>query len=196
MLRLSTETRQAQIKEAVLDIISNEGLGKLSTKNLAAKVGVSEGAIYRHFKSKKAILLSIVEDVNTNLVVNQKEIANSEMIPSIKLYTFFFQQIKYLIHNKGITILLFSEASHSNDSNLKEKLLQILKAQKTLLKQIVEEGVAKGVWSKQININDFTTIYMGIPVILNIEMVLNKESFKHEEFCNSMFLLLERILKD
>ena len=58
MLRLSTETRQAQIKEAVLDIISTEGLAKLSTKNLAAKVGVSEGAIYRHFKSD-LFLLSI-----------------------------------------------------------------------------------------------------------------------------------------
>ena len=196
MLRLSTETRQTQIKEAVLDIIYNEGIGKLSIKKLAVKVGVSEGAIYRHFKSKKAILLSIVEDVNTNLVINQKEIANSEMIPSIKLFTFFFQQIKYLINNKGITILLFSEASHSNDTNLKEKLVKILKAQKTLLIQIVEQGVSKGVWSKQINVNDFATIYMGIPVILNIEMVLNKENFNHKEFCDKMYLLLERILKD
>jgi AcrR family transcriptional regulator len=195
MVRLSTETRQAQIKEAVLDIISNEGLAKLSTKNLAAKVGVSEGAIYRHFKSKKDILLSIVEDVYTNLVVNQQEIANSEMIPSIKLFTFFCQQIQYLIRNKGITILLFSEATHTNNSDLKEKLLKILKAQKTLLKQIVAEGIENGSWNKDININDFATIYMGIPVILNIEMVLNKEKFNHEEFCKRMFTLLERILK-
>ena len=195
MLRLSTETRQAQIKEAVLDIISTEGLARLSTKNLAAKVGVSEGAIYRHFKSKKDILLSIVEDVYTNLVVNQKEIANSEMVTSIKLYTFFCKQIQYLIHNKGVTILLFSEATHTNDSNLKEKLLKILKAQKTLLKQIVAEGISNGLWNKSINLNDFATIYMGIPVILNIEMVLNKENFNHEEFCNRMFSLLERILK-
>jgi len=195
MLRLSTETRQAQIKEAVLDIISTEGLARLSTKNLAAKVGVSEGAIYRHFKSKKAILLSIVEDVYTNLVVNQKEIANSEMVTSIKLYTFFCKQIQYLIHNKGVTILLFSEATHTNDSNLKENLLKILKAQKTLLKQIVAEGISSGLWNKSINLDDFATIYMGIPVILNIELVLNKENFNHEEFCNRMFSLLERILK-
>jgi len=195
MLRLSTETRQAQIKEVVLEIISTEGLAKLSTKNLATKVGVSEGAIYRHFKSKKDILLSIVEDVYTNLVINQKEIANSEMVTSIKLYTFFCKQIQYLIHNKGITILLFSEATHTNDSNLKEKLLKILKAQKILLKQIVAEGISNGSWNKNIDINDFATLYMGIPVILNIEMVLNKENFNHEEFCNRMFSLLERILK-
>ncbi|AMC11099.1 hypothetical protein Lupro_07490 [Lutibacter profundi] len=195
MLRLSTETRQAQIKEATLDIISNEGLAKLSIKNLAAKVGVSEGAIYRHFKSKRGILLSIIKDVYNNLVVNQKEVANSNMVPSIKLFTFFCKQIKYLIHNKGITILLFTEATHANDSELKEKLLQILKSQKLLLIQIVQEGISHGLWNKNIDVNDFATIYMGIPIILNIELVLNKKDFNHEAFCNKMFVLLERILK-
>jgi AcrR family transcriptional regulator len=194
-MRLSTETRQAQIKEAVLDIISSEGLAKLSTKNLAAKVGVSEGAIYRHFKSKKDILLSVVEDVQTNLVVNQKAIADSEMIPSIKLFTFLCKQIKYLVNNKGVTILLFSEATHANDSVLKEKLLEILKAQKEILKQIVEEGISNGAWDKILDRDAFVTLYMGIPVILNIELVLNRETFNHEDFCKKMFTLLERILK-
>jgi len=195
MLRLSTETRQSQIKEAVLDIISNEGLAKLSIKNLAAKVGVSEGAIYRHFKNKKSILLSIVEDVYENLVVKQKTVADSKMTPSVKLFTFLYKQIKYLINNRGITILLFSEATHANDSDLKENLLQILKAQKSLLKQIVIEGINHGSWHKNLDIESFATLYMGIPVILNIELVLNKETFNHEDFCKKMFVLLERILK-
>ncbi|MDD3723186.1 MAG: TetR/AcrR family transcriptional regulator [Lutibacter sp.] len=195
MIRLSTETRQAQIKEAVLEIISSEGLSKLSTKNLAAKVGVSEGAIYRHFKSKKNILLSVIEDVQDNLVVNQNSIVNSDMIPSIKLFTFLCKQVKYLINNKGVTILLLSEATHSNDSDLKDKLLEILKAQKEMLKQIVEEGIARGIWDKNLDSDAFVTLYMGIPAILNIELVLNKGTFNHENFCNKMFALLERILK-
>jgi AcrR family transcriptional regulator len=194
-MRLSTETRQTQIKEAVLDIISNEGLAKLSTKNLAAKVGVSEGAIYRHFKSKKNILLSIVADVYENLVIKQKNIADSEMIPSVKLFTFFCKQVKYLINNKGITILLFSEATHANDSELKEKLLEILKAQKELLKQIVVEGIERNVWQKGLDVDAFATLYMGIPIILNIELVLNKHRFNHENFCKKMFALLEHTLQ-
>ena len=57
MARLDTETRQGQIKKAILDIISKDGIGKLSTRNLAARVGVSEGALFRHFPSKKAMML-------------------------------------------------------------------------------------------------------------------------------------------
>ncbi|WP_372757174.1 TetR/AcrR family transcriptional regulator [Mariniflexile sp.] len=195
MLRLNTETRKVQIKKAVLDIISNEGLSKLSTKNLAAKVGVSEGTIYRHFNSKKEILLSLVEDVYTNLVVNQKTIIKSDITPSIKLFTFLCKQIKYLINNKGVTILLLSEATHANDSDLKEKLLEILKAHKEMLKLIVEDGINKGMWDENLDCDAFVTLYMGIPAILNIELILNKGTFNHENFCNKMFTLLERILK-
>ena len=72
---------------------------------------------------------------------------------------------------------------------------EILKAQKEMLKQIVAEGIEHGIWNKNIDINAFATLYMGIPVILNIELILNKETFTHEDFCKKMFALLERILK-
>ncbi|MFA5298117.1 MAG: TetR/AcrR family transcriptional regulator [Lutibacter sp.] len=194
MKRLDTETRQVLIKQAVQDILSTEGMSKLSINNIALKVGVSEGAIYRHFKSKKEILLSIINDVFDNLVIKQQEVANSTLEPSKKLFTFFCKQINYLLHNKGITILLFSQAVHANDSYLKEQLLKVLQFQKDLLKQIVKEGVIQGLWSKQIDIDDFATFYMGIPAILNIEIVLSKENFNPEEFSNRMFVLLKRIL--
>ncbi|MFA5298737.1 MAG: TetR/AcrR family transcriptional regulator [Lutibacter sp.] len=194
MKRLNTETRQILIKQAVQEILSTEGMSKLSIKNIALKVGVTEGAIYRHFNSKREILMSIINDMCDNLVVKQQEVANSDLGPSEKLFTFFSKQINYLILNKGITILLFSQAVHANDSNLKEKFLKVLLSQKTLLKQIIEEGVSQGIWSNQINIDDFTIFYMGIPTILNFELVLNKENFNHEEFGTRMFVLLKRIL--
>jgi AcrR family transcriptional regulator len=195
MKRLDTETRQILIKEAVLDIISIEGISKLSTKNIALKVGVTEGAIYRHFKSKKAILVSIINDVYKNLVVKQQDVANSNLEPKKKLFTFFCKQIEYLVNNKGITILLFSEAAHSNDSELKEQLLKILKEQKQLLIKIVQEGIDENVWDNKLNLNDFATLYMGIPVILNIELILQKGKFKSDEFCTKMFHLLTKTLK-
>lgn len=194
MKRLDTETRQILIKQAVQDILSTGGMSKLSINNIASKVGVSEGAIYRHFKSKKEILLSIINDVFDNLVIKQQEVANSNLEPSKKLFKFFCKQLNYLIHNKGITILLFSQAIHANDSYLKEQLLKVLQFQKDLLKQIIGEGVAQGLWSKNIDIDDFTTFYMGIPAILNIEIVLSRENFNYEEFSSRMFVLLERIL--
>ena len=50
--RASGTVRRKQMKKATLEIISNEGLKKLSTKNLTLHVHLSEGAIFRHFHSK------------------------------------------------------------------------------------------------------------------------------------------------
>lgn len=74
--RLDTDTRKEQIKEAVLEIISTEGIGKLSIRNLASKIGVTEGALFRHFSSKREIILSILDDVKKELLYEQEKITS------------------------------------------------------------------------------------------------------------------------
>jgi len=195
MEKLNTEIRQKQIKRAVLQIISTKGLGKLSTRNLAEKVGVTEGALFRHFKSKKDIMLSIIDDVKTDLLTHQERIVNSDLKADKKLFRFLCVHVQYLIKNKGITILLFSEATHMDDKEMKKRLFDILSFQKNCVKKIVKEGIKEGLWDKKINTDSVATLYMGIPITLNIELILNKNGFKQENFCLKMIGLIERALR-
>lgn len=195
MVRKKTEIRQKQIKKAVLDIISKEGLNNLSTRNLAKKVGITEGAIFRHFRTKRDIILGIMEDVKSDLMVSLRNIALSEENPEKILFAFLCTHVKYLIRNNGITILLFSEAAHLNDEELKKNLQCILSEQKTLIEKIVTDGIKKGNWNKKVIPQDFATIYMGIPITLNIELVLNPEKNVLQNFCKRMNRLMLKILK-
>lgn len=193
--RLDTETRQGQIKKAVLEIISSEGIGKLSTRNLASRIGVTEGALFRHFSSKKEIMLSILDDVKNELISNQEKITySSDLNAEEKLFKFLCTHIKYLIENKGITILLFSEAAHMNDSQLKKGLREILLTQKEYISRIIKQGMNEGVWDKSLNVENIATLYMGIPISLNIEMILEPGSVKQEKFCEKMICLIKRAL--
>ena len=195
MEKQKTQLRQKQIKKAVLQIISTKGLGKLTTRNLAEKVGLTEGALFRHFKSKKEILLSIIDDVKTVLLAEQEKIIKSELKASEKLFEFLCVHVKYLIKNKGITILLFSEATHLDDLQMKNSLFEILSSQKEWFKQIVKQGIKEGRWDKKVDVDGIATMYMGIPVILNIELILNKSGFKQGPFCKKLTTLLERTLR-
>lgn len=195
MKRESTKLRQEQIKKAVLEIISIEGLKNLSTRNLANKVGITEGAIFRHFKTKRDIILGIMEDVKSGLMVELRQVALSEETSDKKLFNFLCTHVKYLIKNKGITILLFSEAAHMNDKELKNNLHNILSGQKVLIEKIVKEGIKKGIWNKKVIPQDFAMIYMGIPITLNIELILNPDKTIVENFCKRMFHLISEILK-
>jgi len=194
--RLDTETRQGQIKKAVLEIISTEGIGKLSTRNLAAKIGVTEGALFRHFSSKKEIMLAILNDVKNELLVEQERITySSSLTAEQKLFDFLCRHITYLIENKGITILLFSEAAHMNEPLLKKGLREILLTQKEYISRIIKQGMNEGVWDKSLNVENVATLYMGIPISLNIEMILEPGTVKQEKFCERMIGLIKRALE-
>jgi AcrR family transcriptional regulator len=194
MIRKTTDIRQEEIKAAVLTIIFRDGLKNLSTKNIAREVGISEGSIFRHFRSKKEIILSIMDDVVNNLIESLRQISLENTPPADRLYKYLCRTVSYLIENKGITILLFSEASYENDSELITKLNFIFNNQKQLAGKIISDGIAMGIWDETISVEDFSSLYMGIPITLNIELILNKDSFERINFCKRMYELILKIL--
>ena len=194
MERQNTEIRQEQIKQAVLDIIYTDGLKHLSTRNLANRIGMSEGAIFRHFPTKQDIILSIIQDVHTDFIGELRKIATSQLEPEVRLEKFVCETVSYLTKNKGITMLLFSEASHNNDTSMKGSLQQIFNNQKKLVSKIFLDGIAGGKWDESVPVESLAMLYMGIPVSLNIELILSGGEFHVDNFCNSMMQLLLKIL--
>ena len=195
MERQSTEIRQEQIKQAVLDIIYNDGLKNLSTRKLAKRIGISEGTIFRHFATKQDIILSIIKDVQTDFIGSLRSIANSNNESEERLNRFLCQTIKYLTQNKGITMLMFSEASHNNDVILKDSLMKIFNNQKKLVSKIILDGIAIGKWDESIPVENVAMLYMGIPVSLNIELVLSRGEFQIDNFCSKMMQLMLKMLE-
>jgi TetR/AcrR family transcriptional regulator len=193
--RETTDIRQEQIKKAVLEIIAEEGLHNISTRNLAKKIGLTEGAIFRHFTTKRDIIKGIMEDVANDLMGALRGIALSSAKAEEKLFKYLCENVKYLKENRGITILLFSEAAHLGDKELKDKLNQILTEQKQFIIKIVKDGIAEGDFDKKINPDDVAMLYMGIPITFNIELVLNKSSLNIENFCKRMYSLILKSLR-
>lgn len=194
MERQSTDIRQEQIKQAVLEIIYTDGLKNLSTRNLASHIGMSEGSIFRHFKTKQDIILSIITDVQTEFIGQLRKIATSVKEPGLRLHEYLCATVKYLTVNKGITMLLFSEASHNNDADLKNRLQQVFNQQKQLVSKIILDGIASGTWDESVPVENVAMLYMGIPISLNIELVLSGGEFHPDNFCNKMMQLLLKIL--
>lgn len=195
MARKSTDIRQEEIKQAVLDIIFTDGLKNLSTSNLAKRIGMSEGSIFRHFPTKQDIIISIIDDVQKDFIGQLRIIANSSLPPVERLEKFLCATVNYLTDNKGITMLLFSEASHNNDALLKSSLQQIFNHQKQLVSKIILDGIAAGTWDEAIPVENVAMLYMGIPVSLNIDLILSGGEFHADNFCSRMMQLILKILK-
>ncbi len=193
--RMTSPERKEQIKESILNIIYSEGMHKLSTRYLAQKVGVSEGALFRHYPTKRAMIEDIINDVNKELVSGLKNIAEENKPPEQRLEKYITFTLDYLYQKKGITLLLFTEASYQNDEGLKETMNSLYSLQKQYFSKIVLDGITSGLWDESIDVENLARLYMGIPVTLNIEMILHDESFDHNTFCNQMKAIIFKVLK-
>jgi AcrR family transcriptional regulator len=194
-IRQSTEIRKEQIKEAVRLLIHEKGFRGLSIHNLAEKLGLSEGAIYRHFASKEQIIFDIVQDVKNEMIERMKQIALKEAPPDRRLHDFMCYHIRYLIKNKGITILLFTEATYQQNILLRDHLHEIFQSIKQYFSKIVIDGITLGLWDAGLSVESMATLYMSIPLTLNIEMNLQPhEGFQHD-FCERMYLLIRKVLE-
>lgn len=59
--------RRGQIAQAALALLADQPLERLTTREIAAAVGISQPALFRHFASREEILLAVVEQVRGDL---------------------------------------------------------------------------------------------------------------------------------
>ena len=79
--------RQKEIVKTSIDIISDRGIQNLTIKNLSKKIGISEPAIYRHFKNKMEILLSVLSRFENQICKNEILKDSEENSPMEQLFS-------------------------------------------------------------------------------------------------------------
>ncbi len=104
--RRSTEDRQAELIDAALRIIATRGITALSTRALAAEVGLSTGAIFRHFATLDALLDAVVERVEAVLAATYP---SDELPPLARLDAFVEARSTAVGNQLGILRLMLSE---------------------------------------------------------------------------------------
>lgn len=136
--------RKTQIIKAALDIISREGVQNCTTRNLAAKVGITEPALYRHFNNKAHILREVcrydIEFVHEQL----GQILEEKLSPVEKLRRVFFTFCDYFIDNPSSSALIFSEETFRDQKELSEMILNTMHKRQEVLIRIIEEGQKSG----------------------------------------------------
>ena len=132
--------RQLNLIDLSLDIILNEGIQSLTIKNLANRAGITEPAIYRHFKSKFDILYNLLVFFEEHSDDFLKDIKDDKSVGLEKLGLFFVTHCKRFNENKAFAIIMFSEEIFTTDIRLKLKLFTIISKQKKMLLSIIKKS--------------------------------------------------------
>jgi AcrR family transcriptional regulator len=98
--------RRREITDAALKVIAEQGLARFTALAIAREVGVSDAALFRHFPSKEAIVLAVIDRVEEILF---EGFPPPDPDPIDRLGRFFRQRVAVIRDNPGVARLVGSE---------------------------------------------------------------------------------------
>lgn len=186
--------RQIQIIEESIKLIAVKGIQGFTIKNLSKAIGISEPAIYRHFESKTAILVSILDSFK-EMAGMMSSIPFDEGQPAVEKIAFiFFRMLDVFTEQPTIIPIVFAEEIFKNDSMLKNKINEIQNLNLQKIETIIEQGQKAGNVRQDIDKSSLAIIFLGSFRLLIKRWDLNNYNFNLKEegtkLVNSFKLIL------
>ena len=142
--------RQLDIIEAAGKILTASGVGGLTIKNLAKEMKFSESAIYRHFKSKEEIIISMLTYLCETMDERLSSVTPSNEPPEEQLKTLFQNQLDFFNKNKHFVVAVFSDGLLDESQRINEIIFKLIRVKMKYLMPIIMEGQQKGVFTNAI----------------------------------------------
>ncbi|HIP31786.1 MAG TPA: TetR/AcrR family transcriptional regulator [Crocinitomicaceae bacterium] len=187
--------RQIEIMQAATKLIGDKGIQNLTTKNLAAEMKFSEPALYRHFKSKTQILVSVLGFYKEILQKGIQTILTKDSNSITKLEEIMKFQFNHFVNNPAIVMVIFAETSYQYDKTLSKTVLTILNQKKSMVELIVKSGQKDGSIRKDIDANFISSFYMGAMRFTILRWRLNDYDFDLKKEGAALWKATEKLIK-
>jgi len=141
--RKNIDDRRNQILAISVDIFYKYGYQKASLRDIGRKVGVTQAAIYYHFRNKEEILYTIIEDTSNQLIFNLIECSSKNKDPVQKLKEAILVTIETMkTEMKKVKILIEDKKSLGPEllNLVKNKEKAIYKFYYDILKEIKDQN--------------------------------------------------------
>lgn len=174
--------RKDHIILSAIDIINELGIQGLSTKELASREQINESALYKHFKNKDAIILSVLEYFSQYDSSIYNTVLNKEVSSKEKILFYITAYLEYYESYPAITAILLHYESFCHESATKDKMKIILNSRNQHLIELLNAFIADSSFDTKFTSKELAGIINGFcdNIILNWRMEGCSYSFKEE----------------
>lgn len=171
--RLSTEIRQAEIVAAAFHLARDRSPASITTTDLAAALGLSQGALFKHFPSKEAIWLAAMVWVTENLLRSLNAATQQASTPIEGLRNVFDAHVNFVVTYPGVPRVIFHELQQPEDSPLKQQVRRLMQGYRQLLLRLLEAAVKSGDAAADLDTPAAATLFVGIVQGLVMQSMLS-----------------------
>ncbi|SFU80548.1 transcriptional regulator, TetR family [Xenorhabdus koppenhoeferi] len=138
--RIKKKNRREEILQALAHMLeSSDGSQRITTAKLAANVGVSEAALYRHFPSKTRMFDSLIEFIEDALISRINLILQDEKDTIVRIRLIFVLILGFAEKNPGLTRIMTGHALMFEQDRLQNRINQLFERIEVQLRQILKE---------------------------------------------------------
>ncbi len=134
--------RRVQILEALATMLEKPGAERVTTSALAARLEVSEAALYRHFASKAQMFEGLIEFIEQSIFTLVNQITERETDHAARTRKLVVMILQFAEKNPGMTRVMVGDALVFENERLQERMNQFFDKIESSLKQSLRDAAA------------------------------------------------------
>ena len=146
-----TGERKAQILQTLAHMLENPASEKITTASLAARLEVSEAALYRHFSGKAQMFEGLIEFIEQTLFALINKITSEEKSGMRQIEAIVSVLLGFAQKNRGMTRVLIGDALVHENERLQARINQLHDRLEAALKQAVRFAVTQQEFASEID---------------------------------------------
>lgn len=184
------DIRRLEIMHEAEKLFKTKGYNKTSVEAIIKKAGISKGAFYHYFKSKKDILQALVNYISDDMAEHFNSILENKDLTAIKKLQLMLRGPEKIAKTKSAVMSIIHKPENRE---LQEELnIQSVKIIAPLIAKVLEQGKKEGIFKKSVSVESVQLMLAGTEFVLSsglFEWPLKKQ----KAFQKSIQMLLEQI---
>ena len=132
--------RRIQILQTLASMLEQPGAERVTTAALAAKIGVSEAALYRHFASKAQMFEALIDFVDQSVVGLIRQVTDREPVGSTQAARIVALLLQFAEKNPGMSRVMTGDALVLEHERLQERINLLFDKIESQLRQSLRDA--------------------------------------------------------
>jgi AcrR family transcriptional regulator len=158
---LPADERKAATVETLLALAGEQNPAEISTTVIARRMGVTQGALFKHFPTKDAMLQAVMDWMAARLLSRVDKALEKAASPAAALEATFMAHIDFVAAHPGVPRMLFGELQNAKETAPKRMAKTLMRRYGERLKQVIEEGKATGEFDASLDTDAAVVLLIG-----------------------------------
>lgn len=187
--RLPREERKTLIIQAVTALCGEHNPARVTMAAIAQRMGVTQGALFRHFPSKADIWRAVVEWASRQLLRRADRAIETADSPVDALRQLFLAHVDFIVHHPGVPRLILSELQHPEPTPARQMAHALLSQYQQRLQNLLQAGCEAGRLRTDLDIEAAATQFVGAIQGLVLQALISGDMRRAATFAPRVFAL-------